>query len=70
MTLRVEAGPIRGSRLVDDYLAGKPEIASFYAGHPHDPGAYRAKLAEVQGRFDRAARARVAAAVRPTSARA
>jgi bacillithiol biosynthesis cysteine-adding enzyme BshC len=70
MTLRVEAGPIRGSRLVDDYLAGKPEIAAFYAGHPHDPGAYRAKLAEVQGRFDRAARERVAAAVRPTSARA
>jgi bacillithiol biosynthesis cysteine-adding enzyme BshC len=70
MTLRVEAGPIRGSRLVDDYLAGKPEIASFYAGHPHDPGAYRAKLAEVSGRFDRAARERVAAAVRPTSARA
>ena len=68
MSLRIEAGPIRGSRLVDDYLAGKPAISAFYAGHPLDPAAYRAKLAEVQSRFDRPARERAAAALRPTSA--
>jgi bacillithiol biosynthesis cysteine-adding enzyme BshC len=68
LSLRIEAGPIRGSRLVDDYLAGAPGISAFYAGHPLDPAAYRAKLAEVQRRFDRPARGRTAAALRPTSA--
>ncbi|HEX8362079.1 MAG TPA: bacillithiol biosynthesis cysteine-adding enzyme BshC [Longimicrobium sp.] len=67
MTLRIDAGPIRGSRLVDDYLADKPAISAFYAGHPLDPAAYRVKLAEVQGRFPRAARERAASALRPTS---
>ena len=39
MSLRIEAGPIRGARLVDDYLAGEPAISAFYAGHPlHAPG--------------------------------
>ena len=68
LSLRIEAGPIQGSRLIDDYLAGVPAISAFYAGHPLDGAAYRAKLAEVQGRFDRAARERAAAALRPTSA--
>lgn len=67
MSLRIEAGPVRGSRLVDDYLAGAPAISAFYAGHPLDPAAYRDKLAEVQRRFDRPARVRAAAALRPTS---
>jgi bacillithiol biosynthesis cysteine-adding enzyme BshC len=68
LSLRIEAGPIRGSRLVDDYLAGKPAISAFYAGHPLDLEAYREKLAEVRSRFDRPARERAAAALRPTSA--
>lgn len=68
MSLRIEAGPIRGSRLVDDYMAGVPAISRFYAGHPLDASAYREKLAEVQRRFDRPARERAAAALRPTSA--
>lgn len=67
MSLRIEAGPIRGSRLVDDYLAGSPAISAFYAGHPLELAAYREKLAEVSRRFDRLARERAAAALRPTS---
>ncbi|HLL83114.1 MAG TPA: bacillithiol biosynthesis BshC, partial [Longimicrobium sp.] len=67
MSLRIEAAPVRGSRLVDDYLAGAPAISAFYTGHPLDPAAYRGKLAEVQRRFDRPARERAAAALRPTS---
>jgi bacillithiol biosynthesis cysteine-adding enzyme BshC len=68
LTLRIEAGPVGGGRLVEDYLAGGEAISAFYAGHPLDPGAYREKLAEVRGRFDRPARERAAAALRPTSA--
>ncbi len=67
MTLRIDAAPIAGSRLVDDYLAGDAAISAFYAGHPLDPAAYREKLAEVRRRFDRPARERAAAALRPTS---
>jgi bacillithiol biosynthesis cysteine-adding enzyme BshC len=67
LSLRIEAGPVRGSRLVDDYLAGAPAISAFYAGHPLEAAAYRDKLAEVQRRFDRPARERAAAALRPTS---
>ena len=37
-----------------------PEILSFYRGSPCDLDCYRAKVAEVDGRFDRARRARVA----------
>jgi bacillithiol biosynthesis cysteine-adding enzyme BshC len=68
LSLRIEAAPICGSRLVDDYMAGTPAISAFYAGHPLDASAYREKLAEVQRRFDRPARERAAAALRPTSA--
>jgi hypothetical protein len=58
---------LRGSRLVDDYRAGRPEAARFFAGHPGDLRAFRAKLAEVGRRFGRAERETAAAAVRPTS---
>lgn len=60
---------MRGSRLVDDYRAGRPEAARFFSGHPADLGAFRAKLDEVRRRFGRAERETAAAAVRPTSAR-
>lgn len=63
--MRVE--PLSGSRLVSDLLAGRPEATGFYTGHPHDLAAYAEKLAEVRGRFDRAARERAAAALRPAS---
>jgi bacillithiol synthase len=55
---------------VEDLRAGRPEAVRFFAGRPDDLAAYRAKLAEVRGRFGRAERARAAAAVRPTSAAA
>jgi bacillithiol biosynthesis cysteine-adding enzyme BshC len=52
---------------VDDYRAGRPAAARFFAGHPDDLGAFRDKLDEVRRRFGRAERERAAAAVRPTS---
>ncbi|HEU0052093.1 MAG TPA: bacillithiol biosynthesis BshC, partial [Longimicrobium sp.] len=67
LSLRISVSAVRGSRLVADYLAGEPRALAFYAGHPADAGAYRAKLDEVRRRFDRLARERAAAALRPTS---
>ncbi len=61
---------MRGTRLVQEYLAGDPRAAAFYEGNPADPAAWRAKLAEVRARFGRAERERAAAALAPTSARA
>jgi bacillithiol biosynthesis cysteine-adding enzyme BshC len=55
------------SRLVRDYLAGAPALASFFSGHPRDADAFRRKAAEVDRRLDAAARGRVAAAFRPLS---
>lgn len=52
---------------MDDYRAGRPEAARFFAGQPGDLRAFRAKLAEVGRRFGRAERETAAAAVRPTS---
>jgi bacillithiol synthase len=63
-------GAARGAALVEDLRAGRPEAVRFFAGRPDDLAAYRAKLAEVRGRFGRAERERAAAAVRPTSAAA
>lgn len=67
LRLEIEVTPLRGSRLVDDYRAGKPEAARFFAGNPDDLRAFRDKLEEVRRRFGRAERERAAAAVRPTS---
>jgi bacillithiol biosynthesis cysteine-adding enzyme BshC len=67
LTLTIEVQPLGGSRLVDDYRAGRPEAARFFSGHPGDLRAFRAKLDEVGRRFGRAERENAAAAVRPTS---
>ena len=67
LRLDIEVTPLRGSRLVDDYRAGRSEAARFFSGHPADLGAFRAKLDEVRRRFGRAEREWAAAAVRPTS---
>lgn len=67
LTLTIEVRPLGGSRLVDDYRAGRPEAARFFSGHPGDLRAFRAKLDEVGRRFGRAERENAAAAVRPTS---
>lgn len=52
-----------GAALVRDYTDGAPAARDFYAGHFADPEAYREKAAEVDGRFDRAARERAAEAI-------
>lgn len=67
-SLHVRVSRVRGTRLVQDYLAGDPRAAAFYDGNPADPAAWRAKLAEVSARFGRAERERAAAALAPTSA--
>jgi bacillithiol biosynthesis cysteine-adding enzyme BshC len=67
VNLRIQVLPLRGSPLVEDYLAGRGAAPSFYQGRPRDPAAFRAKLDEVTERFDRTARERAAAALRPTS---
>jgi bacillithiol synthase len=63
----VTVEPLGGSRFIDDYRAGHHRLAPFYEGWPDDLSAYRAKLEEVRARFDRPARERAAAALRPTS---
>jgi bacillithiol biosynthesis cysteine-adding enzyme BshC len=70
LTLTIEVQPLGGSRLVDDYRAGRPDAARFFSGHPADLRAFRTKLDEVRRRFGRAERENAAAAVRPTSPRA
>lgn len=70
LNLTIEVGRLRGSRLVDDYVANAPGPAPFFPGSPWDPEAYRRKAAEVDARFDTARRRAMAAAVHPTSAAA
>ena len=67
LNLEIRIDRLTGSRLVDDYYASAPELARFFIGAPWDPGAYRRKLADVDARFDRAARERIVEALRPTS---
>ncbi|HEX6589549.1 MAG TPA: bacillithiol biosynthesis cysteine-adding enzyme BshC, partial [Longimicrobiales bacterium] len=50
-----------------DYDAGAESFARFYAGHPRDAAAFERKAAEVDGRFDAAARARVRDIVSPVN---
>jgi bacillithiol biosynthesis cysteine-adding enzyme BshC len=52
-----------GSRVVREYLEGGGAAPAFYGRHFADPAAYEAKAAEVDRRFDRAARARAAEAL-------
>lgn len=68
--LELHVAPLGGTRLVDDYQIGHPALAPFFAGHPYDIEAYRRKAAEVEQRLDAAARARLADALLPTTARA
>ncbi len=66
--IQIVTQPLRGPRLVDDYFAGAPALAPFFTGSPWDPDAYRRRAEAVGARFDRAARERVAAAMRPVGA--
>jgi bacillithiol synthase len=65
--LEIVARPQAGTPLLVDYLDGDGLARKFYFGHPHDSAAYRAKAAEVAGRFDRARRASAVALLRPVS---
>lgn len=66
LDIEVQGGPLRGGgRLVRDYLAGAAPLGRFFAGHPADVEAYRTRAAEVEGRLDAAARARLAPALEP-----
>ena len=56
-----------GGGFAADYAAGTASLAPFYAGHPRDGGAFERKAAEIDARFDAAARARVADIVSPVS---
>jgi bacillithiol synthase len=53
----------RGASVVQDYLDGREEAVRFYRRHFADPDSLVAKAAEVDGRFDRAARQRAVEAI-------
>lgn len=67
LNLEIHATSLGGPALVRDYLRGEPALAPFYAGFPFDPEAYRRKAEEVDRRFGRAERERMAATIRATS---
>lgn len=56
-----------GAGFAADYDAGVESLARFYAGHPRDAAAFARKAAEVDARFDAAARARIVEFLRPVS---
>jgi bacillithiol biosynthesis cysteine-adding enzyme BshC len=64
--VEIWTGDIAGSDLVRDYLSGEPGLATFYAGHPFDPDAFRRKADAVHARLSPEARARIAAAMKAT----
>lgn len=70
MSFEIRIERLAGSRLLDDYYEQADALAPFFAGSPWDPDAYRRKAAEVDRRFDAAAREDAAAAIRATSAEA
>lgn len=63
LNLELIVAPPSGAPVVGDYVQGKPDATAFFEGHFSDPSAYEAKAAEVDGRFDRAARERAAEAM-------
>lgn len=66
----IRVGRLSGSRLIQDYQDGRPEILAFYRGAPRDAEAYRAVAAEVDRRFDRERRRRAVAMIHAPSPRA
>jgi bacillithiol biosynthesis cysteine-adding enzyme BshC len=67
VNLDIRVRTVGGNRLVEDYVRGEPELASFFPGHPFTADAYRRKAEEVRSRFDRGAREAMAEAVQPLS---
>jgi bacillithiol synthase len=57
--------PLSGSPIVDGYLSGSPGAGRFFpSGFPGDPEAYRSRARQVEARFSRDARLRLAGALR------
>lgn len=69
-TRGLELLPLSGDGFLEAYRRADAALARFYAGSPWDEQAYRRKLTEIEGRFDRAAREAIAPALRPTNAEA
>lgn len=67
MNIDIEIGKLRGSRLIEDYVAGKDALAPFYPGWPWEIDAYRVKMQEVDTRFDAEKRRAIAPLLRATS---
>jgi bacillithiol synthase len=67
LSVEIRAGPIGGSRLVDDYIRDEATLRPFFPAAPFDPASYRAKAAELRARFPADALSAMADAVRPLS---
>lgn len=63
--MRFLPGPIGGSRLVHDYLAGVDRAAAFYRGSPFRRETYRRKAEELEGSTGPDAIGRVIPMIRP-----
>lgn len=61
--LEIRAAVPSGGPVVQDYVTGEQGAVDFYGAHYGSLAAYRDKAAEVDRRFDRAARERAAAAI-------
>lgn len=66
-TIEILAGQLPGPALVRDLLAGRPALAPFFAGHPHDAAAYERKARAVRARLNGEDRNRLRSAIRPLS---
>jgi bacillithiol biosynthesis cysteine-adding enzyme BshC len=67
LNLKILAGFPRGSSLVRDYVQGETHLARFFEGDFRSPESYVEKAREVDSRFNRATRERVAEMVRAPS---
>jgi bacillithiol biosynthesis cysteine-adding enzyme BshC len=65
--IEMRVSTLRSPELARDYLARSTALAPFFAGHPHDPAAYRRKADEVAARFTPAERRLAGQAIRATS---
>ncbi len=64
--MHLERRPLGGSRLVRDYLAGRDEAASFFAGSPFQIESYKRRARQLDGSVTEAALARLEPVIRPT----
>lgn len=67
MTHRINVGPLRGSRLVEDYLEERESALRFFSGSPFSLPSYQERLEVLRNRFGREEREQAAAALHPTT---